>query len=78
VPTHSSLVTTSDSLIAGFVVPSALFVVFQVSVELSWVEVFRVLSGVPSLKTTSISNKVRDKNGDLLAASHSILDMGKK
>jgi hypothetical protein len=52
--TSSSLDTTSDSLTAGFVVPSTVYVIFQVSVEFSGVEVFRFLLDVPSLQAFSI------------------------
>ena len=53
-PTRSSLYTTSDTHIPGFVVSSSLSVVFHVSVEFSCVEVFRVLLDVPSLEEFSI------------------------
>jgi len=53
-PTRSSLDTTSDSLITGFVDLSTFSAVLQESVEFSRVEVFHFLSDIPSLEAFNI------------------------
>ena len=52
--THSSLVSTSDSFLVGFIATSTLSIVFQVRIRFYWIENFRVLSDAPSVEFPSI------------------------